>query len=353
MMSRTRIVRGKYTKLTKGTHYMFSDDNISTYSEKNTYEEGRKDGILHGDANSYEPWKNYQNYSAYYGFIGHTINERVKLTELDMGIDIKTCVTCITLNIKNEAYNDDDKKKDSYERRKEKYYLHNWLQSFSIFMNNRGEIIRGTMDIFTYDCEYTITEDYQTPGRRTPHNLTKINVPLAKTGKELHDEIFLDKKITLKGNKVIYMDYEGEKGDGFFYNKFAAFLVEASKFNRILDFSYVFAIKNQPDDYFKKLQNYTNLAINFPLLENAIEKWGGLSLFKKYFGFFSYLQNLIGVVEDFQESEYIRGPVQLDKIVCIRSRDNGKTKTMSEDQLGNITIDTGAIYEQLKKKNKK
>lgn len=148
------------------------------------------------------------------------------------------------------------------------------------------------------------------------------------------------------------MDYEGEKGDGYYYNKLAAFLVEASIFNRVLDFSYVFAINNQPDGYFKKLQDYTNLTINFPLLENAIEKWGGVSLFKKYFGFFSYLQNLLGVIDDFRDSEYIRGPVQLSKVVGIFSNDKGKTKTTSEEQLATITIDTSAIYELLKKKNK-
>lgn len=347
-MSRTRIVGGKYTKLTKENHYMFSDDNISTSSLETIHEEGIDDGILHGMAKEYEPWKNYQTYKKYYGYIAHTINERVKLTELDLNIDVKTCLTCITLNIKHEAYD----KQDKYDNKKEKYYLHNWLQSFSIFINNRGEIVRGSMDIITYDCEYTIAEEYQTPGRRIPHNLTRFNVPLAKSGKELHDEIFLDKVVTFKNNKSLPMDYEGEKGDGYYYNKLAAFLVEASIFNRVLDFSYVFAINNQPDGYFKKLQDYTNLTINFPLLENAIEKWGGVSLFKKYFGFFSYLQNLLGVIDDFRDSEYIRGPVQLSKVVGIFSNDKGKTKTTSDEQLATITIDTSAIYELLKKKNK-
>ncbi len=339
-MSRTRIVGGKYTKLTKETHYMFSDENISTFSSKKIHEDGIEDGILVGTAKVYEPWKNYQTYKEYYGFIGHTINEKVRLSELDINIDVKTCVTCITLDIKHEAYDEDSK---------EKNYLHNWLQSFSIFMNNRGEIIRGSMDIFTYDCDFTIEEEYQTPGRRKPHNISRSRIPLALSGKELHDEIFLEKKVTFKNGTTLPMDYEGETGNGFFYNKFSRFLVEASKFNRSLDFSYIFAIKNQPDDYFKKLQNYTNISINFPLLEKAIEKWGGLSLFKKYFGFFSYLQNLVGVVEGFQKTEYIRGPVQLDEVYAIKSEDKGKTKTPIRGEIANITIDTNALYQQLKK----
>lgn len=95
--------------------------------------------------------------------------------------------------------------------------------------------------------------------------------------------------------------------------------------------------------------NYTNISINFPLLEKAIEKWGGLSLFKKYFGFFSYLQNLVGVVEGFQKTEYIRGPVQLDEVYAIKSEDKGKTKTPIRGEIANITIDTNALYQQLKK----
>lgn len=340
-MSRTRIVGGRYTKLTKGNHYMFSDQSITTFTPKQIYEKGEENGILHGTANAYEPWKNYQTYREYYGFIGHTINEQLSLNDLGLNIDVKTCLTCITLDIRHEAYDEDSK---------EKYYLHNWLQSFSIFMNNRGEIVRGSMDVFTYDCEFTITEEYQTPGRRKLVNLKRTNVPLALSGKELHDEIFLDKKVTFKNKTVLPMEYDGEKGKGYFYNKLASFLVEASRFNRSLDFSYIFAVKNQPSSYFEKLQNYTNLAINFPLLENAIEKWGGLSLFKKYFGFFSYLQNLAGLMEDFQETEYIRGPVQLGEVEGIMSKDKGKTKTAFEGDISSISIDNSLIYKQLKNK---
>lgn len=342
-MSRTRIVGGKLTKQTKEAHYMFSDENISTLSLKKIQEEGKEDGILHGTAKIYEPWKNYQNCKDYYGYIGHTINEKIYLEELEMNIDLKSCVTCISLNVKHEAYNDNPQ---------EEYYLHNWLQTFSIFMNNRGEIVRGSMDVMSYDCGFTIAEEYQTPGRRIPHNLIKINYPLAKSGKELHDEIFLEKKVSLKNNFELIMDYEGEKGIGYFYNKLAWFLVEASKFNRVMDFSYIFAIKNKPDSYFNDLQNYTDISINFPLLENAIEKWGGISLFKKYFGYFTYLQNLVESTDDLKESEYIRGPVQLDKVDCIASKIKGKEKSkiISVADLAEITIDTCAIHKQTKKK---
>ena len=57
----------------------------------------------------------------------------------------------------------------------------------------------------------------------------------------------------------------------------------------------------------------------------------------------------MGVVEGFQKTEYIRGPVQLDEVYAIKSEDKGKTKTPIRGEIANITIDTNALYQQLKK----
>ena len=74
-MSRTRIIGGKYTKITKGTHYMFSDENITTFSAKKIQEKGIENDILHGEANSYEPWKN-KSALAFYQHHGFQITAR-------------------------------------------------------------------------------------------------------------------------------------------------------------------------------------------------------------------------------------------------------------------------------------
>lgn len=47
-MSKTRIVKGKYTKLTAGEYRMFSERNIISSSGKKYFEKGEGIGIIFG-----------------------------------------------------------------------------------------------------------------------------------------------------------------------------------------------------------------------------------------------------------------------------------------------------------------
>ncbi|SDD18083.1 hypothetical protein [Niabella drilacis] len=48
-MSRTRIVKGTYTKVTHGNHAMFSGANINAYANREIREKGAEEGVTHGD----------------------------------------------------------------------------------------------------------------------------------------------------------------------------------------------------------------------------------------------------------------------------------------------------------------
>ena len=48
-MSRTRIVKGTYTKITHGNHNMFSGANINTYANNEIREKGAEEGVTHGN----------------------------------------------------------------------------------------------------------------------------------------------------------------------------------------------------------------------------------------------------------------------------------------------------------------
>lgn len=351
-MSRTRIVGGKYTKHTKETHYMFSDENISTFSEKKIHEDGKKDGILIKDAKKYEPWKNHNKFKMTYTFLASTINEKLPLDELGIKLNVKTCITHINLLLKVEAQD---------ETLKDTYYLNNWLYNVSILMNNRGEIARGNINLYEYKCDNTVMigrqSGFSDKLKRKYKDIRVSNFPLANKGGKLHDEIFLEKSLSLKSGATYRMDYEGSMGEEDFYNKLAAFLVEASKVNRTFDVSYAFLLAKKPKAYLEKMKDYANIGISCPLLDKAIDKFAGLSLLKKTFGFLNYTLSLNDFANQYQSVEGIRGPVQMDEVQMIHYEKNPDTKEVTKSyaktSLDEITTDTEALAKILLKKTPK
>ncbi|MGN7866974.1 hypothetical protein [Chryseobacterium sp. 22458] len=343
-MSRIRIVKGKYTKITGGDHYMFSDGNIISSAGGKYEEQGNEGGIVFDAPKPYEPWKNFKEFKTYYTYIGSTINKNFPLKEINMDRNVKTCLTCITMLMKVEA-------KD--EEMKNQFYLHNWMYNFSIYMNNRGEVVYGTLDLFSYLCDNSVMVDEQDKfgmNTRNYKNITTTNFPLANKGKALHDEIFLDKKISLKNGTTYEMDYEGGMGNEDFYNKMAAYLVEASKVCRALDISYVFMLTKKPKAYIEKMKDYTNITISCPLLDKAIEKFSGVSLFKKVFGIFNYTLSLNEAANKYGKVETLRGPAQMGDTICI-TKMKDKDKTYSTVLLNEITHDTQKLAKFLQKQN--
>lgn len=47
-MSRSRIVGGSYTKVSKGNHQMFSEESIVSSAGKKVQQKGANEGVSHG-----------------------------------------------------------------------------------------------------------------------------------------------------------------------------------------------------------------------------------------------------------------------------------------------------------------
>lgn len=312
-MSRTRIIGGKYTKITKGTHYMFSDENITTFSAKKIQEKGIENDILHGEANSYEPWKNKSALDWYSGIFAYTLNKRVSIADLGVNKEVQMCLTAISSVIRFESFEPDSK---------EEYKYNNWMFILTLMINNRGELVEGNMICFTYNANYFV-ENIE----REIKDIHKTVFELKSKGKDLHDEIFMDKKLFFSDNsdRILDVDSESSKEDYYFYNRTGKFLKEASIFNRRSDISYVFAGMGNADGFLDAINNTNSkisLAVDSPLLKRAIDKYGGLSLFSEMFGVFSYFTGSIGNLSDLSGLKSMRGPIMLDDVQCMRKRND-------------------------------
>lgn len=303
-MSRTRIVGGKYTKLTKGTHYMFSDANITTSSLKKIIEEGRQNGILHGDSNEYEPWKNKDIYSRYIGYLCYSVNSKKSLPE-DLGInkEVNTFLTGICSVVKFEAYDINDKSE---------YPLQNWMYVFNILLDNKGEIKEVIVTNNTYKANLQSGID------RKLMEINKSNYSTVSKGKELHDEILIDKKLYLK-NYTREIDYTGDLSQDKFYNRMAAYAEEASRFNRKMDFSYSFGVANKETENLLADIIGTSAANDYPLIDELIKNKTFVML-KEIQGFFGYIfDDLLGAKAFLESLDSFRGPFLLEPILITRN----------------------------------
>lgn len=314
-MSRTRIVGGKYTKLTKGTHYMFSDENISTFTSKKIHEEGIEDGILLSNAKKYEPWKNGTAQDWYSGIFGYTINKRISIEDLGINKEVQMCLTAISSVIRFEYFDLDSDIPYKYS---------NQMFMLTLMMNNRGELVEGELLLFEYKANRLV--DAQGGGdTRELDNIRKTTYKLKSKGKDLHDEIFLDKKLIFADGSYrnLDMDSNSSKEDYYFYNRVGNFVKEASIFNRRADVSYIFGGMGNADSFFDATNNTNSkisLVTDCPLLKKAIDRFSGISLFTEMFGVFSYSTGAIGNVSDLSGLKSMRGPIMLDDVQCMKKR---------------------------------
>lgn len=351
-MSRTRIVGGKLTKQTKEAHYMFSDENISTLSLKKIQEEGKEDGILHGTAKIYEPWKSMPRHDWYHCLFAGTVNKKVSISDLGINIEVEMCLTAISSVIRYEGY-------DLYS--KDEYKFHNWLYILNVFMNNRGELVEGAMDVITYKAERQVGSVERNIEKDKTSNapiFQKTIYKLKSKGKDLHDEVFLDKKFVFTNGMERGIDYQDNSNESsIFYNLLGNFLREASRFNRRSDVSYVIAGTESAETFLSSFNDNADkisLAVDSPLLSLAFEKYKGASLFKETFGFFTYFT---GGREDvailYEKVNNLRGPIQLTEIQC--ARNNGKDKLIESEHylLTEDFSELGEVFQSTNKKLKK
>lgn len=343
-MSRTRIVGGKYTKLTKENHYMFSDDNISTSSLEPIHEEGIDDGILHGIAKEYEPWKSFPRRDWYHCVFGHTINKMVPITDLGLNTEVNMCLTGISSIIRFEGYDLDSKAE---------YKYHNWLFILTVYMNNRGELVEGGLDTITYKSNNLVgSTDREIEKQEGSKKIIfqKSRNELKSKGKELHDEIFLDGKLIFADGMERAVNFGSKTKEPFrLYDALGDFLKEASRFNRRADISYIYAGTSNAKDFLDTINDSADkisLAVDAPMLEFAFNNFAGATLFKEIFGVVSYATGTVSDVKDLAGLKTFRGPIQLSETLSVR---NNSSDIMQDPEHYRVTNEFEILGETLLK----
>jgi len=316
MMSRIRIVKGEYTKITGGDHRMFSEGNIISSAGKKYQKKGNDGGILFDDPKAYEPWKSKERYDWYHGLFGHTVNMRIPITDLDLNIEVKTCLTAISSVIRFEAYDLDSS---------EQYKYHNWVYVLTVYMNNRGELVEGGMDLFTYKAERKVGSAERNVEKKKDSEeiiFKKTRYELKSKGKDLHDEVFLDHKLIFSNGMERAINFDSKTQETpRFYDLLGFFLKKASYFNRIADLSFVYACTSNAKDFLDEV-NETSDQIAFVtdarFVGDIFDKFGGTALFKEVFGVVSYITGTYSDIKDLLGLKNMRGPIQITDILCAR-----------------------------------
>lgn len=344
-MSRTRIVGGKYTKLTKETHYMFSDENISSSTTKKIQEKGDEGGILHGDSKQYEPWKSFPRRDWYHCVFGHTINKMISVNDLGIDNKINMCLTAITSIVRFEAYDLDSNEENKF---------HNWIFILTIYMNNRGELVEGGLDTFKYKTNYLVgSKDREIEKQKETKKIIfqKTRNELRSKGKELHDEIFLDGRLIFSDGMERSINFGSKAKEPYrLYDAMGDFLKESSRFNRRADVSYIYAGTNNFEDFLDAINDNADkisLVVDAPMLEAAISKFSGANLFKETFGVVSYVTGSYSDVKDLAGLKTVRGPIQLSETLSVR---NNSADIMLDDEHYRVTNDFEMLGETLLKK---
>lgn len=351
-MSRTRIVKGKYTKITGGEHRMFSEGNIISSAGKKYFEKGEEGGIVFGDPKTFEPWKNMPRYDWYHCMLGHTTNKKIPITDLGINTEVEMCLTGITSAIRFEAY---DLSSD------ENYKFHNWLYILTVYMNNRGELVEGGMDVITYKTDRQVgsTERHIETIKDTDTIVfQRTQYKLKSKGKDLHDEVFLDGKLFFSNGMERTVNFEDTTTESHrFYDLFGYLLREASRFNRRSDISYVFAGTESAESFLNAMNGTADkiaLATDAKFLEKAFDKYKGASVFKEIFGLLSYIT---GTTDDMQvladRIQNIRGPIQLTETQCARNNEDDKMTDPKHYLVTNEFELLGEVLQKTKKKLKK
>jgi len=274
----------------------------------------------------------------YSGVFGFTVNNEIVVNDILKNKTLQHSLTGISSILRYESYNLNRESP-----------LHNWLHMLTFLMDNRGEIVSGNLTIFYYTADNQVSN---IPNDRKLNNIRFVKYPLKSKNKELHDEIFIDKKLNFadKNSSSKPMDNNPKGG---FYTKLAAYLEEASIYNRSHDVSYIFSAMDVNNDNNKdNIQNASPyIAVsNFPLLDAIKSK--PFEVFNSLFGIAGYiLDDVYGAIKFYESLKGYRGPVLLGKLEVKKTSQGSIIKDDVEDYPDNISVDLELLGSDLSKKN--
>lgn len=330
---------------------MFSEGNIASSAGKKYFEKGEDGGVVLEDSKIYEQWKSFPRHDWYHCLFASTINKEVPITDLGLNKNVQMCLTGITSIIRFEGYNLNST---------DEYKFHNWVYVLTVFMNNRGELIEGEMDLITYRTNNLVGSSERNIEKDKSEKMIfqKTHYELKSKGKDLHDEIFLDHKLIFSNGMERVINFDPKSDESWmFYDLFGCALREASIFNRRSDVSYVFAGTESAESFlssFNETADKLSLDVDSPLMASAFEKYKGANLFKEIFGFVSYFT---GLADDapvlYERLKKIRGPVQLTETQCARMNPEGKFDKFKDKGIYFVTNEFEVLGEVLQKTKKK
>jgi hypothetical protein len=263
-----------------------------------------------------EPWEEYQY---------RDLSRAYYTQSLNMTIDsdgLLHCVTALTSLEFNKCYTDSEKDVTINKTPRNGY-----LSALTIYMDNKGEIIKGEKILTQFKLIYD-----QSKARHIVDSSFKIRKQKEACidAKELHDHIIKNKTMTFRNGKI------------YLLKKFHEYIVQASLCNRRTDVNYTnLKVTANRDELNNKLSllGIGESSVGFipgkaPVIADVAMKLLGMAL---------------SVEPNFSLSEYtypIAGPVYLDKITELREykRENyngyissqkldGKPKNVERDVL--------------------
>lgn len=292
-----------------------------------------------------EPWKEFGVYNQYIGYFCVGVNSIVD--------GKNTFLTCFTTAVKYEAYNIANVSNSNI------YPLHNWMFLLKTWMDNKGEMVDASMNLYAYRCNLQsgINRNILIDKKNIPSKPISIWKSISK-GKKLHDEIFLDKKNSLLDN-IRGMDFEGDTSLKQFYNRTAAYLREASFLNRTSDISYTFFLENMDDEVLQDLiinkpkktkkedGNILDMitgvagvsaANDYPILTEILknEKFQQIKKAQAVFGY--VFDDIFGAKSFTEKMENYRGPFLLEPI-SIEKNNAGNIFSYTADKPDAISYD--------------
>lgn len=343
---------GKIIEKAKQDIIYNSKGSIMNTAAQKIQQQGVENGISYGEYE--DTWKQFKKYDRYTGMVGYTTFELIS-----PNTSVKSCLTGISLFVKHEAYNPEEvakiEKEDPYGIHKYTPY-HNNLSVYNFLINRYGRIVKANVA----DCTYRtnkITKDmedaYRNPsdtGIREISSLCTQTRFSENEGSILHDQIFTDKILKLQGGISLSLEKDP------LFLTLGKYLEEVSRFNRTVDISYVFALKNKKDEGIEDISNYLGVSGGFPLFVNIKNK--GVNRFFSFLGWVGYALGIKSAYDYVKNDLEKYDPVFLGDVVK-NSWENEKQTRINEkkgkeclaDDVDKIGQESPGITSYYKEKN--